>query len=426
MIKKHYDAIVVGGGFSGLFAAISLKREGKDVLLLERSGALGGAANVNYVLPFMNFWYTDKETKERKYLSRGLFFEFLSRMEKFDALSERGCVHFSDEYLKIVLDDMASFYGVKVLFHSTLSDVEVENGKIESISFLNVTGKVKVSADAYIDATGDGFLFYLAGCEYQIGRENDNKCQPMTLCFRMGQVDVHKFFTEDLPLVQKKWKEKLSRNEFINPRENVLAFGTLTPDVLHLNSTRVLLSPLDMEERSDAESIARKQMVELYTFLRETAPSCENATLLSSAYEIGVRESRMVKGIYTIQPEDLLNCTKFPDAIAAGNYDMDIHSPDGSGTTHYWIPDGDFYTIPYRACVPKDVKNLWVVGRCISSTHDSQAAYRIMPIVSCIGESVGMAVSIALDDKVDNSQVSIKKLRHMIDEKDLIEGYNND
>ena len=73
---------------------------------------------------------------------------------------------------------------------------------------------------------------------------------------------------------------------------------------------------------------------------------CQNATLLSTAMQIGVRESRMIEGEYKLTKEDLLACRKFEDGIAACNYEIDIHNPEGSGTSHYFFPDGDYYTIP--------------------------------------------------------------------------------
>ncbi len=425
---KKYDLCVVGGGFSGTMAACAAARDGLSVLLLEKSGALGGAANVNYVLPFMNFNYRNREMNEMRPLSKGLFLEFIGRMQEMGALLHEACIHFNEEYLKIVLDDMTGDYGVDVLFHSTFIGADTEDsadGKkiVKKVRFMNVNGVMEAEADRFIDATGDGLLFADAGCEYHIGREGDHKTQPMTLCFRMGKVDVDRYYREDRKKINDLWKEKLAAGELLNPREDVLIFRHLTSDVLHLNSTRVLGNPTDPFERSNAEKTARKQMLELFNFLKENAPSCKDATILSSSFEIGVRESRMVEGLYTINTQDILECRKFDDAMTAGNYDIDIHSPDGSGTTHFWIPDGDFYTIPYRACVPKDAENLWVVGRCISSTHEAQAAYRIMPIVACIGEGVGIMTAVAKKNGQKNYEITDEQVRESMDARGLVEGH---
>lgn len=112
--------------------------------------------------------------------------------------------------------------------------------------------------------------------------------------------------------------------------------------------------------------------------------------------------------------EDLKACTKYEDAIAAGNYEVDIHNPEGSGTSHYFFPRGAYYTIPYRALVPMGVDNLLVAGRCISSDHEAQASYRIMPICAAIGEAAGVAASVAVRDGAKNRDVSVKTVQSIL------------
>ena len=119
----------------------------------------------------------------------------------------------------------------------------------------------------------------------------------------------------------------------------------------------------------------------------------------------------MIDGEYVLTGEDLVACTKFEDAIAAGNYDIDIHNPEGSGTSHYYFPEGTYYTIPYRSLQPKNADNLLVAGRCISSTHEAQASYRIMPIVCCIGEAAGTAVGLAAQAGVGVKAVDVPSLQ---------------
>lgn len=422
-----YDIIVVGGGFSGVMAACAAAREKQKVLLVEKSGALGGAAVLNSVLPFMN--YMLKKDGERVLLNKGLFAEFLSRLYKYaesdggDKVVSGNGTTFNEEFLKIVMDDMTDDYGVEVLFHATVCDVLSAGGKIKEIKVVGSFGVETLQARYFVDATGDAVLSLLAGASYHVGREKDGKCQPMTLCFRMGNVDMEKFRKEDLAKVNKLWKEKLAAGQLINPREDILIFSHTTDSVLHLNSTRLLKSPVSAKEKSVAEKEARKQMLELYRFLVKNAPSCKNATLLSSSVEIGVRESRMIDGLYVLTKDDIVACRKFPDAVAAGNYDIDIHSPDGSGTSHYWVPEGEYYTIPYRSLIPKGFDNLMVVGRCISSTHEAQASYRIMPIVACIGEGGGTVLEAAAKADKALPMVTNAEVRAAVDAYDLVEGY---
>ena len=136
--------------------------------------------------------------------------------------------------------------------------------------------------------------------------------------------------------------------------------------------------------------------------------------MLSTAMQIGVRESRMICGEYTLTGEDLMACTKFEDSIALGNYDIDIHNPEGSGTSHYYFGPGEYYTIPYRTLIPKNAENLLVAGRCISVTHEAQASIRIMAIVCCIGEAAGTATAISVKDNKNVKDIDVKKLRNTL------------
>ena len=141
------------------------------------------------------------------------------------------------------------------------------------------------------------------------------------------------------------------------------------------------------------------------------------AILMMSAAEIGVRESRKIVGEYVLTERDCVNCVKFDDAIAACNYEIDIHNPEGAGTSHYFFPKGAYYTIPYRCLVPRGVENMLVAGRCISSDHGAQASYRVMSTVCCIGEAAGTAAALAAKDGCGVREVDVKQLQSLLKER---------
>ena len=237
----------------------------------------------------------------------------------------------------------------------------------------------------------------------------------MTLCFRVGDVDRKRFNGEARQLMQKLYKERKEAGLIKNVREDVLLFSTISDSVIHFNTTRVVkLNPTCAEDVTKAEIEAREQVLEMFLFLRECVPGFENAHLLSTAMHIGVRESRMIEGEYTITQEDLLECKKFEDGIAACNYDIDIHNPEGSGTSHYYFPPHEYYTIPYRALIPKNAKNLLVAGRCISSTHEAQASYRIMPVVCTLGEAAGVAAAVAIGSGKSVKEADVAQIRSIL------------
>ncbi len=411
---KKYDVIVLGGGFAGVAAAISASEGGAKVLLIEKANCLGGAAANCLVQPYMT--YSTKIDGSIVDLSSGIFKRINDELKKLNAefteLSEtRAYSRFYEEFLKIVLNRMVLGAGAEILFHSYLIDAYIENGSVKNITVAGKSGLLTFEADYFIDASGDADLAVKAGYPYRLGREEDGLCQPMTLCFRLANVDIE---YKELPrsFINNTYRQLQKEGKIKNIREDVLIFDNPIKGILHFNSTRVVKhNPTDVFDLTRAEIDAREQVLELYSFLKKNIPGFEKSELIMTASEIGIRESRMIDGEYILTGEDLKACTYFEDAIALGNYDIDIHNPEGSGTSHYYFKEGEYYTIPYRSLIPKNSKNLLVAGRCISADHYAQASIRIMPIVCCIGEAAGNAVAIAKADKCSIKEIDIKKLR---------------
>lgn len=415
---EKYNLLVAGGGFTGVAAAVSAARKGLKVLLVEKSGCLGGAMSNNLVYPFMKYWTKIGDSAVKKYLSRGIFEEICERHK--DNFWNDNVGNFNTEYMKFLLDEMAEEAGVDLLFHAVICDVKKENRRIKSVEVATKCGKISLESDFFVDATGDGDLFYLAGCDFQLGRPLDGYCQPMTTCFRVGGADVDLFLQERANL-QKIFAEAQKRGEITNPRENILAFFDTAEDVVHFNTTRVVkLDPTNPFELSKAEIVARKQIDELMRFFKKYAPSFKNSVVLNIASEIGVRESRKLKGEYILTADDLIACTMFEDSIALGNYDIDIHNPAGTGTSHRYFSEGEFYSIPYRSLLPKEFDNLLVAGRCASATHEAQASIRIMPICCCMGEAAGVACAVASDSEADLHNVDVKKVQSVLRENGAV------
>ena len=406
---KRYDLAVIGGGFAGTCAALAAAREGASVLIVEKGNALGGAAVNSLVNPFMpNSTKIDGVHTE---LSQGLFKTICEK------LTERCAMHhdtFLEEELKLLLNDMVCEAGIDLLFHAYIFKVTRNADKIEAVSVATKMGAMEIEADYFIDATGDAQVAFLAQCPTVLGREPDHLCQPMTLCFRLGNVDKDAF-NKSKQSLNKAYNEAQETGEITNPRHNVLVFPTPIPNVLHFNTTRVvMLNPTSPEDVTKAEIIARKQVYEIYNFMKKHADGLENSFLMMTAAEIGVRESRMIVGEYVLTEDDCRAFKKFEDSIAACNYDIDIHNPEGSGTSHYYFPEGKYYTIPYRTLIPKGADNMLVAGRCISSDHGAQASYRIMPTVCTIGEAAGAAMGIAIKARILPKNVDVAELQETL------------
>ena len=415
---KKYDLLILGGGFAGASAAICAARRGVKTLIVDKSGALGGAATNCLVFPFMpNKTRVNGEIKE---LSQGIFDEIKDSLyELYPKVDNKGAFH--DEYLKLMFEKKVTEAGADILYHAMLSDVKITDGRLEYITFAVKGGKLDIAADYFIDASGDADMAYMCGCPTRLGRDEDNLCQPMTTCFRVANVDVPKFMEERTKL-QELYKEKQAKGEIKNPRENILVFKYVVDGTLHFNTTRVIkLNPTDPFDVTKAEMEAREQVFEMMKFLKENTESFKNAELVNVASDIGVRESRMIKGEYILTGKDLVDCKVFEDSIALGNYDIDIHNPSGSGTSHYFFPEGQYYTIPYRSLIPKGISNMLVTGRCISCDHEAQASIRIMPIVSTLGEAAGVAIAVAKEQGTpEMTKVDVKALQEKLRENGAV------
>ncbi len=397
---KQYNLIVVGGGIAGVAAAVAAARKDMRVLLIEQSGCLGGAMSNSLVYPFMTY---AMYTGERRLLNDGIFTEMRQRKDAYNDTSW--------ESYKFVFDDMVTEAGVDVLFHATVFRAQTEGRCLKYLEVVTKSGVMQFSADFFVDASGDGDLLYMVGCDYQLGRETDGFCQPMTTCFRVSNVDLLQF-NRDKAMLQEKYKEMREAGQISNPRENILVFQGLGEGILHFNTTRIIKhNPVDAFEISRAEIIARKQVCEMMSFLKAHSTAFEKSTIISVAHHIGVRESRKLKGVHILTAEELKNCTAFEDTIALGNYEIDIHNPTGTGTELYYFKDDEYYRIPYRALLPKEYDNLLVAGRCLSATHEAHSAVRIMPICACTGEAAGVACALAYKTHTTVQTVDIRLLQ---------------
>ena len=410
---SEHDVIVAGGGTAGVAAAVAAARNGADTILIERYGFLGGTMTAGLVNPFMTF-HAGKEQ-----IIKGIFQEIIDRLKDMDGYDEKTKA-FDNEVMKIVLDQMIKETGVKLLLHTYIADALVTKGNaIRGVEAYNKSGRQVVLGRVIIDATGDGDVAVMAGALYEKGREEDGLTQPMTLNFRMGGVDVERMPSREK--INKLFEEAKAKGEIKIPRENVLYFLTTRKGEIHFNTTRIVkVDGTKADDLTYAEIEGRRQMVELIKFLKEKVSGFENAYLMMSAVQVGVRETRRIIGEYVLTGEDIVKARKFSDVIARGSYPIDIHSPTGEGTIIKRLPPGESYDIPYRCIVPKKVENLLIAGRCISCTHEAQAAIRVIPIVVAIGQAAGTAAALAAKLHVSPREMDVSLLQETLKKQGAI------
>jgi FAD dependent oxidoreductase len=410
------EVVVIGGGPGGLGAAVAAARSGADTVLIERYGCLGGMASVGEVFPFM------PNHLDGKTLDKPVYADWVNAMRKYhmdydgkvDEDIEYSRSDFGKDEAMLAAEDLCLEAGVRLVYHHHLFDTVIKDGKIDSAILFSKSGLTAAKAEIFIDCTGDADLAAKAGCECEYGNE-DGLCQPMTLCFKVSNVDRDR--VPDRAGISALYDIAKTKGEIQCPRENVLQFLTPQKDVIHFNTTRVVKkSAIDGIELSDAEIEGRRQLRQYLEFLKKDVPGFENIKIYSIANHIGVRESRRVVGINYIGVEAFEQAKKFPDAIAKVRYPIDIHSPSGSGTIIKQLAEKDWYEIPYGCIVAKDVSNLLVGGRPISVDHALHSSMRVMPPACSVGQAAGVAAAMATERHIAPAELDGIQVREKLKE----------
>jgi hypothetical protein len=434
------EVLVVGAGPAGLGAAIASARNGAQTLLVERFGFLGGNLTAGLVGPCMTSFSLDGEQQ----LIKGIFDEFVVRMERMGEAIHPSKVAAGTEYCGFIVEghdkvtpfspeaakqcalEMCAESGVDLLLHTFVVDTLVEDaaarGAVSGVIVANKSGLGVIRAGITVDCSADADVAARGGAPFDLGRDEDGLTQPMTLFFRVANVDdaTVRQYVADHPDDYRPYASLVAKaresGEFTIPRKGVGLYRTLEPGVWRINTTRIQrLDGTRAEDLTRGEIEGRRQVMELLAFFRTWLPGFENSTLYDTASTIGVRETRRIRGEHTLTLDDLATGRAFEDVIALAGYPVDLHSPTGDGGG----VDGSYqtaniYQIPYRSLVPATLDNLLVAGRSISATHEAMAATRVMPPAFAMGEAAGTAAAIAAEYRVAVRDVDVDVLQRTL------------
>lgn len=419
-----WDVIVAGGGPAGCAAAASAARQGAKTLLVEATGALGGMGTLGLVPAFCPF--TDKERIIYGGMAETVLRQTMKQLphvprDMFD------WVPIDPELLKRTYDGLVSVNGASVLFGTMLAGVETDKkGGVEALLVANKSGLTALSADVFVDCTGDADLAAWAGAEYDKGDEN-GEMQPATLCFILTNVDMYGFghcgklkdpsdaIIERI-IASGKYPEIPDRHVchcVIGPG----AVGFNAGHVWNVDNTDPLSMSKGMMEGRKIAKAFRDACAEFFP------QAFADSFLAATGSLLGIRETRRIHGDYTLTIEDFVNRRSFPDEICRNAYYIDVHHKKSEigiekqiHATAIHLKKGESHGIPYRCLTPKGLKNVLVAGRCISTDRAVQGSTRVMPVCLAMGEAAGMAAAMAAASDGDVRAVETARLRKALKE----------
>ncbi|MFA7173148.1 MAG: FAD-dependent oxidoreductase [Kiritimatiellia bacterium] len=373
------DVVVVGGGAAGFAAAVAAARTGAKTALVERRGSLGGLWTNGIVLIVIGTSVKDSGGGY-KLVTRGICEEFMQRLEKMgpNAITSKGQGAYQPtvdpEAAKVLMDEMIQEAGVDVFFHAWGVDVIKTGNALQGVIFESKEGRQAILAKNVVDASGDGDIYHHAGADYE------QISHGMGFVYRIGNVD-----RIDYSKAPKDKKFRLGSNE---PLKSTRWVNNLGPRG----------NGLDVREISKTEMMHRKSAWDYVERMRKT-PGYEDVFLLSTCTEIGVRATRLLDGVKKISKKTAIINTKYDDTVAV------------SGDDSFKHPE---FAIPYGSLLPKEIDNLIVAGRCISSAPDLIDRVRLIPVCVVTGQAAGVAAALAAKGGVTPRDLPAQELQKVL------------
>ena len=390
--KLSYDVCVVGGGLSGVCAAIAAARLGSRVALINNRGYIGGNASAELYITVNGA----TGAQEFNFFARedGIIEEILLENLHRNPAGNR--------YIwdAVLLDFIFAEKNIDLYLNTTVYAADTEGDRIRAVDALSSVSEecYRFSAPVFIDDTGDGTLGYLAGAHYMVGRESrdtygeqiapevaDNWVQPSTLVFY--GVDTGKPVKYIAP--------RFAMN--VEKETKLLQNRVIPPDSFARNQWYYELGG-DKDQAHGMTDIMNEQRAFVYgvwDYIKNSGKfPAENYDLAYVSCMPAKREWRRLRGDVVLTENDLINQTQFDDVIAYGGWSIDLHALEGVYSddiqNRHYILKGIF-RIPFRACYSENISNLLVASRCMSASHVAHGSTRLIATLSMVGHAVGAA-----------------------------------
>jgi hypothetical protein len=399
LIEIDAGLVVVGGGLSGVCAAIAAARHGVKTILVQDRPILGGNASSEvrlWVLGATSHLGNNNRWSREGGIINEILEENLYRNRQgnaliFDTILLEKCL--AEKTLTLLLN--AAVYEVDKSDPDTISAVH-------AICSQNSTRYV-LRAPLFCDASGDGIVGFMSGAAFRMGAESkDEFGEGFAPDAEYGQLLGHSmyFSTKDVGVPVK----------FVAPSW-ALKDITKIPRYRQFNTNMQGCNFWWLEYGGRLDTIHQSEEIKwelwkvvygVWDYIKNSGnfPEAETMTLEWVGHVPGKRESRRFEGDYIIRQQDLVEQTAFNDVVAHGGWAVDLHPADGvyselSGCTQ-WHSKGVF-GIPWRCYYSRNIKNLLLAGRIISATHVAFGSTRVMATCAAGGQAVGTAAALCLE-----------------------------
>jgi succinate dehydrogenase/fumarate reductase flavoprotein subunit len=404
------QVLVVGGGPAGIGAAIGAAKAGADTLVIENYGFFGGVASwcVGMVMNQMR-----PDGKPRGYVHELL----LQKLQNYGEQAVRTSTHqffVNVEYLKAAILDALDETNCKYLVHARAVDAITEGNKVTGVVIATKSGLSEIKADVIVDCTGDADIAYFAGAPTMIETGN---LSPQTLVFNVSNIE--NYSNRNMSGVLQKAKPKYPLISDSWGSWSLLKVSNCHHFYINHSGTRDMgnFDITDPYQFSKAECMSRRQVVQMTQAMREFGGGdLKNCEIVGAGTQIGVRESRRIKGEYILTEEDAINGSKFDDVIAWRSGYLDIG--------YVKVSQMKIHQVPYRAIIPEQIDNLFAAGRCISTTHDAASAGKSMGNCFATGHAAGVAAALCSKMNKAPREMDVRNVQEILrkDGVDLTRG----
>jgi hypothetical protein len=422
----EYEVVVLGGGPAGIAASLAAGRCGRSTLLIERYGFMGGAGTAAGLSTFCGLHAVVHGEHEQ--VVHGVADDILARLKDMDGLNEPHLTvqnkitaqAYDISAFKIAADELMAEAKVDVLFHGFgVGAVMASIDRIDAVLVETKSGRYAVRGRIFVDASGDGDLAAWAGVPFEVGDSAGNMLYPSTM-FRINGVDPDKAGRawELIPVLMDE-AEKTGRTfprkkPIVRPQRNPIEWRANLTQIK--NSDGSAVNGIDAEQLSYGEVEGRRQCWDVFQFIKSVTPGFDKAYIVEIAPQIGIRETRRIRGEYLLTDEDILLCRDFDDAIGVNGWPVEAHIKGDVKFVFTAEGSRGFNQIPYRIIVPQRIENLFVAGRCASMSHEGQSSARVSGPCFVMGQAAGTAADLALKHNLTPRRVDVDMLQRRLEE----------